>query len=119
LQVERLADHWLRVLPNKVMEVAYEDIVADLEGESRRLIEFLGLEWEPACLEFHKTERPVLTASHWQVRQPLYGRVPWGDGGTMSAIWGRFRRICRSDLTFKRPLLYFDLIEFMAAPHHR
>jgi len=51
----------------------YEDVVADLEGESRRLIEFLGLEWEPACLEFHKTERPVLTAIHWQVRQPLYG----------------------------------------------
>jgi hypothetical protein len=61
LQVERLADHWLRFLPNKVMEVAYEDVVADLEGESRRLLEFLGLEWEPACLDFHKTERPVLS----------------------------------------------------------
>ncbi len=72
LQIERLADHWLRILPNKVMEIVYEDVVADLEGESRRLIEFLGLEWEPACLEFHKTERPVMTASHWQVRQPLY-----------------------------------------------
>ena len=49
-------------------------MVADLAGESRRLIEFLGLEWEPACLEFHRTERAVQTASGWQVRQPLYDR---------------------------------------------
>ncbi len=46
--------------------------MADLEGQSRRLIDFLGLEWDPACLAFHKTERQVLTASLWQVRQPLY-----------------------------------------------
>ena len=51
----------------------YEALVADLEGESRRLIDFLGLPWDPACLEFHRTERPVMTASHWQVRQPIYG----------------------------------------------
>ena len=47
-------------------------MVADLEGESRRLIDFLGLDWEPACLEFHRTERTVTTLSHWQVRQPLF-----------------------------------------------
>ncbi len=56
------------------MTIDYETLVADLDGESRRLIEFLGLDWEPACLEFHKTERPVLTASGWQVRQPLFTR---------------------------------------------
>jgi len=55
-----------------MIEVNYENLVADLEAESRRLIEFLGLDWEPGCLDFHRTERTVATVSHWQVRQPLY-----------------------------------------------
>ncbi len=72
LEIERLADHWRRVSALRMHTIDYEALVADLEGESRRLIAFLGLDWEPACLEFHKTERPILTASAWQVRQPLY-----------------------------------------------
>jgi hypothetical protein len=55
-----------------MIEMNYEKLVADLEGESRRLIEFLGLDWEPACLNFHRTERTIATVSHWQVRQPIY-----------------------------------------------
>ena len=74
LEIERLATHWLRVLPLEMLVIDYEELVADPEGESRRLIEFLGLDWEPACLDFHKTERPVFTASGWQVRQPLFTR---------------------------------------------
>jgi tetratricopeptide (TPR) repeat protein len=74
LEVHRLATHWLRVLPLDILAIDYEDLVSDPEGEGRRLIEFLGLEWEPACLDFHRTERAVLTASAWQVRQPLYRR---------------------------------------------
>ena len=74
LEIERLADHWRSVLPLRMLTIDYEALVADLESESRRLIEFLGLDWEPACLEFHKTERPVMTASGWQVRQPLFSR---------------------------------------------
>jgi len=74
LEIDRLATHWLRALPLEILTIDYEKLVLDLEGESRRLIEFLGLEWEPACLDFHLTERPVLTASAWQVRQPLYRR---------------------------------------------
>jgi hypothetical protein len=66
--------HWHRVLPLRMLDVSYEAMVADLEGESRRLIAFLGLAWESACLDFHRTERTVMTASGWQVRQPLYGR---------------------------------------------
>jgi tetratricopeptide (TPR) repeat protein len=73
-EVDRLAGHWLRVLPLEILVIDYEKLVEDLEGQSRRLIEFLGLAWEPACLDFHLTERPVLTASAWQVRQPLYSR---------------------------------------------
>jgi tetratricopeptide (TPR) repeat protein len=74
LGVDRLSTHWLSELPLEMLAIDYEELVADLEGESRRLIEFLGLEWEPACLDFHRTERPVFTASTWQVRQPLYTR---------------------------------------------
>ena len=55
-----------------MLTIEYEALVADLE--SRRLIEFLDLDWEPACLDFHKTERPVRTASGWQVPQPLFTR---------------------------------------------
>jgi tetratricopeptide (TPR) repeat protein len=73
-EVERLIDHWRNVLPSAILEIQYETLVANLEPESRRLIDFLGLEWDPACLAFHETERTVMTASHWQVRQPLYDR---------------------------------------------
>jgi tetratricopeptide (TPR) repeat protein len=71
-EIDRLLAHWLRVLPLPVLEVRYEDLVQNLEAESRRLIAFLGLEWDPVCLAFHETDRPVMTASVWQVRQPLY-----------------------------------------------
>jgi tetratricopeptide (TPR) repeat protein len=72
LQTMRLLDHWKKVLPKPVLEIHYEKLVNDLEGETRRLLEFLVLEWSPQCLEFHNTHRDVKTASHWQVRQPLY-----------------------------------------------
>jgi len=72
VEIERLTRYWLSALPGPVLEVRYESLVADLEAESRRLIDFLDLDWDPACLEFHKTDRPVITASAWQVRQPLY-----------------------------------------------
>jgi hypothetical protein len=74
LEIDRLATRWSRVLPLEILVIDYEKLVSDLEGQSRRLTEFLHLEWEPACLDFHLTERSVLTASAWQVRQPLYHR---------------------------------------------
>ena len=65
--------------------VDYEKVVADTETEARRLIEFLGLDWAPACLEFHKSARPVKTASVAQVRRPIYNSSvkrskKYGDG---------------------------------------
>lgn len=70
---ERLMAHWRKVLPDGVMiDVRYEDVVADLEGHARRIIAHCGLEWDNACLAFHRTERVVRTASLAQVRQPLY-----------------------------------------------
>jgi hypothetical protein len=74
LQTQRITAHWLKVLPLQMMEVQYEELVADQENQSRRLIDFLGLPWDPACLQFHKTRRTVTTASVWQVRQPMYNR---------------------------------------------
>jgi tetratricopeptide (TPR) repeat protein len=69
-----LADHWRVVLPQGAMlEVRYEDVVADLEGQARRLLSYCGLPWDGSCLEFHKTGRPIKTASDVQVRRPLYG----------------------------------------------
>ena len=69
----RVMDHWRRVLPVPVLEVDYESIVANLESVSRELVNWCGLEWDPACLEFHKARRPVRTASAAQVRRPIYG----------------------------------------------
>jgi tetratricopeptide (TPR) repeat protein len=70
---EKSMEHWRRVLPSGVMlEVQYEQLIENLEGEARRLIAHCGLEWDAACLSFHETERPVRTASAQQVRQPVY-----------------------------------------------
>jgi hypothetical protein len=71
-QIDRLIEHWKSVLPLRMLEVPYETLVQDPEPQSRRIIEFLGVPWDPACLEFHRTQRPIHTASAWQVRQPLY-----------------------------------------------
>jgi tetratricopeptide (TPR) repeat protein len=69
--VELMA-HWDAVLPGKILRVQHEEVVEDLEGSVRRLLEFCGLEFEPQCLEYYKTGRSVRTASSEQVRQPIY-----------------------------------------------
>jgi tetratricopeptide (TPR) repeat protein len=67
-----LMRHWDEVLPGRVLRVQHEDVVEDLEGNVRRILDFCGLDFEPACLTFYKTERSVRTASSEQVRQPIY-----------------------------------------------
>ena len=68
-----LMEHWRRVLPEGAfLEVDYEDVVSDPEGQARRMVEYCGLEWNAACLDFHRNERPIQTASVMQVRQPIY-----------------------------------------------
>ena len=67
-----LMDHWDAVLPGKVLHVRYEELVRSPEAGIRRLLEHCGLDFEPACLAFHQTQRPVRTASAEQVRQPIY-----------------------------------------------
>lgn len=69
----RLMEYWAQVLPaGTFLDLQYEELVADQETQARRLIEYCGLEWDPACLDFHKNERSVRTASVAQVRKPVY-----------------------------------------------
>jgi tetratricopeptide (TPR) repeat protein len=67
-----LMRHWDQVLPGRVLRIYHEDVVADLGGNVRRMLDFCGLDFEPGCIEFYKTERSVRTASSEQVRQPIY-----------------------------------------------
>lgn len=71
-EYRRLMEHWKKVLPLEIHELSYERFTADFEGESRKLIEFLGLPWDPACLQFHEAESTVRTFSKQQVRSPIY-----------------------------------------------
>ncbi|MGB0748405.1 MAG: tetratricopeptide repeat protein [Magnetospiraceae bacterium] len=68
----QMMDHWREVLPGRIMDVVYEETIADQEAQTRRILEFIGLPWDDACLDFHKTDRPVLTSSIGQVRRPIY-----------------------------------------------
>lgn len=72
LEYDRLMKHWHEVLPGNVLEVHYEKVVADLEGQVKRILDHCGLPWEDGCLRFHETERAVKSASSEQVRQPIY-----------------------------------------------
>jgi hypothetical protein len=67
-----LMAHWRQVMADTILEVQYEEVVADLEGQARRIVAYCGLNWHDACLEFHRTERSVRTASASQVRRPIY-----------------------------------------------
>lgn len=68
----RIMAHWRQVLSLPILDVHYEEMASNHEEMSRKIIEFVGLEWDDVCLDFHKTDRPVKTASNWQVRQPVY-----------------------------------------------
>jgi hypothetical protein len=78
-EYERIMQHWQEVLPSPVHEVCYEELVEEPEAKIRALLAALDLPWDDACLAFHDTPRAVRTASHWQVRQPIYrsARARW------------------------------------------
>jgi tetratricopeptide (TPR) repeat protein len=83
-QYAQVMDHWRQVLPRPMMEVDYEELVDNQEAVSRRMIAHIGLDWDSTCLEFHKTDRDVRTASVWQVRQPIYA--------SSKARWKRYEK---------------------------
>ncbi|MBC6423167.1 MAG: sulfotransferase [Hormoscilla sp. SP12CHS1] len=68
----RLMQHWHAVLPGHILDIQYEDVVASRQEKAREILEFCGIEWHDACLNFYQTDRTVKTASAAQVRQPIY-----------------------------------------------
>src|SRR6202043_1463103 len=71
-EYQRISNYWRAVLPaTALLEVPYEALVADQEHWTRRMLDFIGLPWDPKCLDFHQTDRVVITASRWQVRQKI------------------------------------------------
>jgi tetratricopeptide (TPR) repeat protein len=72
-QYLRIMNHWRALLPaTALLEVPYEALIENQEGWSRRMVDFIGLPWDPKCLDFHQTDRVVITASKWQVRQKIH-----------------------------------------------
>ena len=84
LAYHRLMEHWRAVLPGAFLDVDYEELISDQEGSSRRLLAHCGLDWQDACLAFHRNESPCLTASAAQVRKPIYA--------SSVGLWRRYRR---------------------------
>lgn len=86
---EQLADHnllmhhWHQLFPGEILEIHYEDVVENLEDEARKMLDYIGVEWEKQVLAFNELDRPVKTASVWQVRQPIYN--------TAKARWVNYR----------------------------
>lgn len=80
----RLMAHWRAVMPGFFLDVDYENVVRDLEGQARRIIDFLGLPWEDRCLEFHRLNRAAATASAVQVREPIYS--------SSVGLWRKYER---------------------------
>ena len=72
LQYWRIMEHWHQVIPSKVLNVDYEHVVADLDTQVKRILDYCGLPFEESCLNFHQTDRAVKTASSEQVRRPIY-----------------------------------------------
>ncbi len=97
---EQLADHnllmhhWHQLFPGEILEVNYEDVVEDTEGMARRMLDYLGLPWEAQVLNTTELDRPVKTASVWQVRQPIYK--------TSKAKWMNYAWACAADSGHER-----------------
>ncbi|HEY1935255.1 MAG TPA: tetratricopeptide repeat protein [Acetobacteraceae bacterium] len=89
-----LMEHWRRALPAATMlEVRYEDIVADVEHQARRIVAHCGLEWDDACLAFYGTQRPIWTASATQVRQPIYRTSVGRRAPYLAFLWPLMREL--------------------------
>jgi len=93
-----------------MISVRYEDVVADVERQARRIIAHIGLDWDPACLRFYETERPVKTASLGQVRQPIYN--------TSVGRWRKYEPYLKPLIAELGPLLraYEDELAAVPAP---
>lgn len=111
---EQLADHnllmhhWHQVFPGEILEINYEDVVEDTERMARAMLDYLGVEWEPQVLNFNELERPVKTASVWQVRQPIYT--------TSKAKWERYRACLAPLIEGTNAKIAWDPIDMVTLP---
>jgi len=111
---EQLADHnllmqhWHQTFPAEILEINYEDVVDDLEGTARKMFDYIGVEWEDQVLSFNKLDRPVKTASVWQVRQPIYK--------TSMAKWKRYENHLSPLIKGTNTKIISDKIEMMTLP---
>jgi tetratricopeptide (TPR) repeat protein len=102
LQYHDLMKHWRTTLPNRILDLCYEDLVTDFENQARRLVSFCDLEWEESCLHYYKADRAVTTPSKWQVRQPIYK--------TSVERWKRYQTHLGPLLEALKPLLDTGMI---------
>jgi len=108
---EQLADHnllmhhWHQLFPGEILEINYEDVVNDTEGSARKMLEYIGVDWQPQVVAFNELDRPVKTASVWQVRQPIYK--------TSTAKWKRYQAHLAPLTTGTNAPIEFDAITDM------
>lgn len=111
---EQLADHnllmhhWQQLFPGEILEVHYEKVLADPETEARRMLDYLGVEWEPQVLDFNTLDRPIKTASVWQVRQPIYH--------SSKAKWRRYEQHLKPLIAATNRKIHWEPIEMVALP---
>lgn len=111
---EQLADHnllmhhWDQLFPGEILEVRYEDVVQDPEVQARRMLDYIGVPWEPQILKFNTLDRPVKTASVWQVRQPIYQ--------TSTAKWRRYEAHMKPLIAGTNAKIVSDPIEMISLP---
>ena len=97
LEYQRIMDHWHQLFPGEILDLQYENLIANQEKETRQLLDYCGLEWENECLKFYETKRSINTASSEQVRQPIYK-------GAMHA-WKNYESHIGPLMTTLRPLI--------------
>lgn len=111
---EQLADHnllmqhWHQLFPGEILEMNYEDVVEDTEGMARKMLAYIGVDWEPQVLNFSELDRPVKTASVWQVRQPIYK--------TSKAKWMHYEKHLAPLIQGTNGKITWDAIEMVTLP---
>jgi hypothetical protein len=98
VRYHRLMQHWREMFGGAILDLSYERLTEDQEGETRRLLAHCGLEWQPSCLEFHLKERAVKTASFAQVRRPLYSGADRRTGYYLAHIEPMLRVLSEAGL---------------------
>ncbi|WP_042011346.1 tetratricopeptide repeat-containing sulfotransferase family protein [Aeromonas fluvialis] len=111
---EQLADHnllmhhWQQLFPGEILEINYEDVVENTESAARKMLEYIGVDWEPQVLAFNELDRPVKTASVWQVRQPIYK--------SSKAKWMRYQEHLAPLIAGTNKKIEWDAIEMLTLP---